>query len=178
MHVFPIPFLRRSIRRTGVPSSEADSLQYFLNVELLLPHHYCQQCHAYMELKPCAPSMYPGCFYWSCTRNQHFIYSSGKYPVQPKHYLWPTSPVDLLVDAARIISMNDKTVWFIYKYIRQCIAEYILDNGSVNKIGGPGHMVEIDESKFGKRKYNHSRRVVGKWIFGGYCHKSSECFLM
>ena len=35
------------------------------------------------------------------------------------------------------------------------------------QIGGPGIEVEIDESKFGKRKYHRGHRVEGKWVFGG-----------
>ena len=35
------------------------------------------------------------------------------------------------------------------------------------KIGGPGIIVEIDESKFGKVKYHRSHRVDGVWIVGG-----------
>ena len=34
------------------------------------------------------------------------------------------------------------------------------------KIGGPGHIVEIDESKIGKRKYNVGRTVEGPWLLG------------
>ena len=34
-------------------------------------------------------------------------------------------------------------------------------------IGGNGIEVEIDESKFGKRKYYRGHRVEGQWIFGG-----------
>jgi hypothetical protein len=34
------------------------------------------------------------------------------------------------------------------------------------KIGGNGMIVEIDESKFGKRKYNRGHRVEGVWILG------------
>ena len=35
------------------------------------------------------------------------------------------------------------------------------------RIGGPGIVIEIDESKFAKRKYNVGHRVVGGWVFGG-----------
>ena len=38
---------------------------------------------------------------------------------------------------------------------------------SSTQIGGPGIEVEIDESKFGKRKYHKGHRVEGKWVFGG-----------
>ena len=35
------------------------------------------------------------------------------------------------------------------------------------KIGGPGKIVLIDESKVGKRKYHRGHRVEGQWVFGG-----------
>ena len=34
------------------------------------------------------------------------------------------------------------------------------------KIGGPGIVVEIDESKFGKVKYHRGHKVEGVWVFG------------
>lgn len=46
------------------------------------------------------------------------------------------------------------------------------------KIGGPGKTVQIDESKFGKRKYHRGHRVEGQWVFGGIEEGSRKCFLI
>lgn len=45
-------------------------------------------------------------------------------------------------------------------------------------IGGIGKVVEIDESKFGKRKYNKGHRVQGQWIFGGIERDTGKSFLI
>jgi transposase-like protein len=42
------------------------------------------------------------------------------------------------------------------------------------KIGGPGKVVEIDESKFGKCKHP----VKGQWVFGGIKRGSGRAFLV
>ncbi|KAL3094362.1 hypothetical protein niasHT_029259 [Heterodera trifolii] len=34
------------------------------------------------------------------------------------------------------------------------------------KIGGRGSIVQLDESKFGKRKFNRGRRIEGHWVIG------------
>ena len=61
--------------------------------------------------------------------------------------------------------MDAKKVRGFFKAIRQCMAADLLSGDAM--IGGPGQIVEIDESKFGKRKYHCGRRVVGKWVLGG-----------
>lgn len=46
------------------------------------------------------------------------------------------------------------------------------------KIGGEGIVVELDESKFVKRKYQRGRRVVCKeWVFGGVERGTGRCFM-
>jgi hypothetical protein len=42
-----------------------------------------------------------------------------------------------------------------------------LQSQDVHKIGGIGKIVEIDESKFRKRKYHRGARRERQWIFGG-----------
>ena len=43
-------------------------------------------------------------------------------------------------------------------------------------IGGPGHIIEIDESKFGKRKFHRGKRVDGVWVFGSIDRETKEFF--
>ena len=45
-------------------------------------------------------------------------------------------------------------------------------------IGGEGKIVQIDESKFGKRKYHRGHRVEGPLVFGGIKNDSRKCFLI
>ncbi|KAL9977945.1 hypothetical protein ACROYT_G015413 [Oculina patagonica] len=51
-------------------------------------------------------------------------------------------------------------------------------NHHAGQIGGSGTTVEIDESKFGKMKYYHSRYIEGQWVFGSICREMKVCFLV
>ncbi|CAF1296695.1 unnamed protein product, partial [Rotaria sp. Silwood1] len=40
----------------------------------------------------------------------------------------------------------------------------------------PGHIVQIDESCFGKRKYQRGRLLNSQWVFGGIDIVTKQCF--
>ena len=46
------------------------------------------------------------------------------------------------------------------------------------RLRGEGKIVQIDESKFGKRKYHRGHHVEGQWVFGGIEQDSMKCFLV
>jgi transposase-like protein len=50
--------------------------------------------------------------------------------------------------------------------------------GSSVKIGRPNKSVEIDESKFGRRRYHTGHPSEGLWVFGGVERESRETFLV
>ena len=63
------------------------------------------------------------------------------------------------------LGISHTTIMDWYNFSREvCIS--ILEKFS-QQIGGPGKVVEIDKSKFGKRKYHKGRRVYGVCVFAG-----------
>ena len=88
-------------------------------------------------------------------------------------YYWVYKyPEELVLHELRIGSEHTTVDW--YNFAREVCVE-ILEKHST-KIGGPGKTVEIDESKFGKRKYHRGRRVDGVWVFGGIERESKRSF--
>ena len=65
----------------------------------------------------------------------------------------------------RITSLSEKTVTSLLSKFRALVSGDIQDRDS--QIGGPGIVVEIDETAFGKRKYGVGRIVKETWVFGG-----------
>ncbi|XP_069995056.1 uncharacterized protein [Penaeus vannamei] len=71
----------------------------------------------------------------------------------------------------------NRTICDWASFCREVLIFWCFENQS-DKIGGSGEIVEIDESKFGKRKYNVGRVIEGQWVFGGVCRKSRDFFLV
>jgi transposase-like protein len=64
-----------------------------------------------------------------------------------------------------MIKVNKDTVSNYLNFYRQLVADDLTQQQLM--VGGPGMIVEIDESKFGKRKFNRGHHVEGVWVVGG-----------
>jgi hypothetical protein len=60
-----------------------------------------------------------------------------------------------------------------YMYCRQICYEKLESNREM--LGGPGFIIEVDEAKFGRRKFIKGKRVDGIWIFGMTERESGNC---
>ena len=66
-----------------------------------------------------------------------------------------------------------------YNFCRDVCRETLpLPGHEQEMIGGPGKVVEIDESAFSKRKYNRGSRRQTHWVFGGVERDSNKCFIV
>ena len=61
-------------------------------------------------------------------------------------------------------------------FLRDVCAEHFVNHPV--RIGGVGRAVEIDESVFTRRKYNHGRMVREPWVFGGIDTTTKEGFMV
>ena len=65
----------------------------------------------------------------------------------------------------RFTGFGRATVTEYLQHFRQLVSGALEEEDTF--IGGNGVIVEIDESKFGKRKHNRGHHVEGVWVVGG-----------
>lgn len=91
-------------------------------------------------------------------------------------------PYALVVSIARLVCSTAATLWLrkwiknrlLEDFLRDICGEYFLRHPAA--IGGVGHIVEIDESAWTKRKYNHGCAVSNQWVFGSIDRDTRDCF--
>lgn len=112
-----------------------------------------RQCRR--DNEPWHQSVWTGSFFDGC-RN-------GKTKIMEFLYLWLIGSGSQVIGTHLGWSTNKVQRW--EQAVRDLVATVVRYDHEM--IGGPGVVVEIDESKFGKRKYNRGHRVEGSWVFGG-----------
>ena len=101
---------------------------------------------------------------WSCLRETFFAKSMlpvNKILFMSYHWLAGAGHDYLCT----IGGFATHTVTNFLGHLRQLVCDSLDEEDCI--IGREGIRVELDESKFGKRKYNRGHRVEGVWIFGG-----------
>ena len=88
------------------------------------------------------------------------------------YWVWKYSE-ELIRHELKIGSSHTAVDW--YNFAREVCVDILETNSE--QIGGPGEIIEIDESKFGKRKYHRGKRVEGVWVFGGIERSSKKYFM-
>ena len=152
-------------------------IRYFQQRQLLAMGMDCGQCHRPMELRP---KQVKDGFAWFCVNarcvNRHNIksvrdssfFQKSHVPLA-KHlqliYLWSQdAPVKTAVENT---GLSKKTVIQWYANHRRTCSDYFIQNPI--QMGGPGVILEIDESLFRhKPKYHRGRQPQrnGAWVFG------------
>jgi hypothetical protein len=123
----------------------------------------------------CRKSTYRSGRKWRCT-NHHCnwsksifkdsVFGNTRLPPQTVMligYLWLAKCSHTSVQL--ITGCSSATITRLTKLFRQLVADEVEENEG--QIGGDGVVVEVDESKFGKRKYHRGHHVEGAWVIGG-----------
>ena len=80
-----------------------------------------------------------------------------------------------MTDAAKETGVSVRVMIDWFNFFRDVCAQYFPYHPIT--IRGLGTVVEIDESKFGKRKYYRGGMVDGHWVFGGIEHGTTKSFM-
>jgi len=129
---------------------------------------YCDSCHRAMSLR----SDQPGNFRCnSCGKCQNGYANTafedcrkGKGSFLYVAKLWVAG-----LKARQLVELGEvdgKTVQAWTKLFRYAVSWDLKRDQDAMMIGGPDIIVEIDESKFGERKYNKGHRGEGSWFVG------------
>ena len=159
--------------------------EYFREKGLIQEDMSCSYCNVYMEWTPASRTKTADRFIWKCptckcttsVRNKSILHKKNLsfrdfFLLMASWSNKQNSGVNISELAG--ISEHSTSVWRCI--INDVIAEYLMLNPVM--LGGWGIIVEIDESMFGKRKYNRGRRRDGVWVFGMVERGTNRCFLI
>jgi transposase-like protein len=149
--------------------NEDDALEYLIKNNYVNKIEKCNECGHDMKLN-LKKKLYV-CKYYKCRKAisplKGTIFSKLRLPLNIQlHilYLFLGKAPSSFISSSLQIDKN--TVSRYNKIFRKYIKNKQLIKPS-NKIGGRNEIVEIDETKIAKRKYNKGHKVEGAWVIGG-----------
>ena len=162
-------------------------IEWLANYRLIANEQECRKCHFPMSIKM-NKNLTDG-FLWECvdqkcrariTLRHGSFFSNSHLPlwkIVRLIHLWSSDTSRITIMFELDISSQTATDWL--NFVRDTCCKYVCDWNYVYGIGGPGKIVEIDESLFFKRKYNCGKLRGQTWIFGGVERGNSEnCFFL
>ena len=171
------------IRDSGQFDTPENCLQYLLDMKILPTHRMCTSCDVLMVLGVCPTTKYGDGYCWTCTtcsktcsvRVGSILESSKVTAREFIDMLGQFSYGKNVSVAAQHANVGENTCRRLYNEMQERIAE---DIATRPLIGGPMTVVECDEAKFGKSKYDQGRYVEGSWVMGGIQRGTDHCFLV
>lgn len=162
-------------------------IRFYMDLGLIAEEVACKKCGRPMKLTKIAGTSIDG-YQWLCRVSRRddthttkksircgSWFSGSKLPlttVSKITYLWVIKAEPVAIICQTGVNKNTVTDWL--QFCRDVCVE--ICSRTNETIGGPGTIVEIDEAKFGRRKYNRGRRVEGHWVFGGVERGSRKSF--
>ena len=173
------PSRSKMARAKGVPSyhtltkefNEEEAAVDYLLLHKILEIPKCPECKRYCTRR--ANTFIYRCHthsYSACLMGDTFLANVHLPKNQALHlmYCWIIRMSHLSIVQCTGVCADTATQWL--RYCRQLVTQYVVRPEGDNMIGGIGRTVQIDESKFGKRKKTKNgrgHRVEGAWVFGG-----------
>lgn len=166
---------------TNLTRTTKDTFTWLLFNELLPTQFFCIPCNKQMKVINESTKNKFRCH--KCKNEKSLLYKTIYYNSNLEIfkavdliYWWS---IDMHIKNAKheIETTNSNTVCNWYAKLRFLVMNYMRKN-TRKKIGGPGKIVQIDESLFSKRKYNVGRQVKKIWIVGGIQYDSNEVFFV
>lgn len=174
MTVPGIPDLRTVL---NIIDTDDKCLEYLIEVGVLSQQYICDSCGVRMKRygklvrctnRQCSITV-------SCLKGSFF--SRSRLSISDTlllGYMWLTG-ANYTTTLAQT-THGSTTIVEYFRYFRELVADSLDEEDW--KVGGEGVVVEIDESKFGKRKYNRGHRVEGAWVIGGIERSQSRKFFV
>jgi transposase-like protein len=163
MLIEPYKFLK------DIFNDEKLALHYLIDNNYINKYEKCLKCECKTRLD-LKKKLYI-CRNYKCQKSKSpfagTIFSKMKLPVNIQlHVLYEFLKKTPSISISSSLEIDKNTISKYSKIFRKYLKGKQLLNKK-NKIGGRNSIVELDETKIGKRKYNRGHRVEGVWVIGG-----------